>query len=244
MALLAPLTHRVLIVAPHADDEVIGCGGLIQRVRAAGGEAFVLFMTAGDTKEFSSSGGSSREQREDEIRCVAAFMGFADYAIAFPGNRDHLRLDARPQAEIIDTIECRSPLAIGRLQPSAVLFPSPYSYNQDHRAVALACLTALRPGSPAFKHQPPAVLMYEQVVDQWSMDPSHFVPNYFVELSKMDVEQKIAALKLYASQWREPPNGRSAAALSALADMRGAQSGLHHAEAFSVLRLIAGAVSS
>jgi N-acetylglucosamine malate deacetylase 1 len=235
-SLPGPFLETVLVVAPHPDDEIVGCGGLLQRVKAAGGRVYVLFMTVGDTRDFSSTGRSCRRQREREIEAVAAALEFDGHGMAFPGNRYHLRLDRVPQGRIIAMLECASELSIGRLRPSVVLFPSPFSYNQDHRAVASACLTALRPGSPSLRHQPALVLMYEQVVDQWSMAPSEFVPNLFIELSPAEMDGKIDALRLYESQWREEPNGRSESALRALAVLRGAQAGMRYAEAFDVLR--------
>ena len=44
--------QKLLVIAPHPDDEVIGCAGLIQKIKNGGGKVFVLFLTVGDTNDF------------------------------------------------------------------------------------------------------------------------------------------------------------------------------------------------
>ena len=96
---------KVLIISPHPDDEVIGCGGLISKIKENGGKVYVLFLTNGDTNDFSAVGKSTSRQRNNEIEKVAKFLKFDDYEIAFEGNSYHLRLDKVPQIEIISKIE-------------------------------------------------------------------------------------------------------------------------------------------
>ena len=82
--------QTLLIIAPHPDDEILGCGGLIKRIKEEGGKVYVLFMTVGTTVDYSSKGKSSYQERIKEIEKVAKFMQYDDYAIAFPGNNHHL----------------------------------------------------------------------------------------------------------------------------------------------------------
>lgn len=227
--------QRLLIVAPHPDDEVIGCGGLINRVKREHGEVFVQFMTVGDTVDFSAAGRSTVGERTHEIKQVAEYLGFDDYHIAFSGDEYHLRLDLLPQVALVSLLERTSPLSITALRPSVVLFPQLTSYNQDHRAAAQATMTALRPAAQALKHQPDVVLVYEHVADQWNT-VSASPPNTFVGLTEADVGTKMAALSLYASQCRESPNPRCDQALRSLAGFRGGQSGFDFAEAFHCVR--------
>ncbi|KKR86620.1 MAG: hypothetical protein UU34_C0012G0018 [Candidatus Curtissbacteria bacterium GW2011_GWA1_41_11] len=46
--------QKLLVIAPHPDDEVIGCGGLIAKIKDAGGQVYVLFLTVGDSRDFTS----------------------------------------------------------------------------------------------------------------------------------------------------------------------------------------------
>lgn len=228
--------QRVLVVAPHPDDEALGCGGLISRVKRAGGQVFVLYMTIADIRDYSAAGFSTAEQRRREFENCAAYFALDGWHLAMPGTNYNLRLDDVARAELIDLLERPGhPLALPTLEPTVVLTPDATSYNQDHRAVAHAVISALRPGPSTFRHQPLLVLAYEQVADSWTSDPPP-PRNFYVELTDEDLDRKIAALKLHTSQWREHPHTRSEPALRGLAALRGAQSGYRYAEAFHCLR--------
>lgn len=229
--------QKLLIVAPHPDDEIIGCGGLIAKMKEAGNKVYVLFVTVGDTKDFSSNGFSSKKERLREIEAVASYMKFDDYHIAYGKNSHHLRLDMESQLELITMIERKSPLSIEKLNPTIVMFPTATNYNQDHRATALAAFAACRPASRQYKHQPQIVFSYEIAADQWNLEKL-FSPNFFTTLTSRHLEKKIAALKLYKSQLRQRANPRSPKALQSLASLRGAQSGSSLAEAFFCHRVV------
>jgi LmbE family N-acetylglucosaminyl deacetylase len=229
--------QKLLVISPHPDDEVIGCGGLIAKFKENGGKVYVLFLTVGDTKDFSNDGFSSKRERILEIEAVAKYLSFDDYHIAFGGNSHHLRLDQEAQLELITTIEQSSPISIEKLKPTIVMFPTATNYNQDHRAVARATFAACRPASRQYKHQPQMIFSYEVAADQWSLDKL-FAPNFFAKLSTRQLQKKIAALKLYRSQLRQRANPRSPKALRGLATLRGAQSGSNLAEAFICHRFL------
>lgn len=225
---------RVLVVAPHPDDEVIGCGGMISRVKEAGGSVFVHFLTVGDTADLSSTGFSGAEERQVETRAVMDLLGVDDHTITFIGAEHHLRLDAMAQHDLVSAIESAGPLSVQAVEPDLVLLPGFESYNQDHRAAARAAMTALRP-TGGHAHEPAMVWVYEQPADQWNPGAVP-TPNVYVSFDEEHLSQKLDALKLYASQWREPPNPRSADAIRGLAALRGAQAGTRLAEAFGCLR--------
>lgn len=229
--------QKLLVVAPHPDDEVIGCGGLIAKMKENGGKVYVLFLTVGDSKDFSGDGFSSKSERRCEIEAVAKYLNYDDYHVAFGGNSHHLRLDQEAQVELINAIEQKSPISIEKLKPTIVMFPSVTNYNQDHRAAAQATFAACRPASRQYKHQPQMVFSYEVAADQWNLEKL-FVPNFFTSLSTRQLEKKIGALRLYKSQLRQWANPRSPKALQSLAALRGAQSGRTLAEAFYCHRFL------
>lgn len=227
--------QRLLVIAPHPDDEVIGCGGLIARVKQEGGKVFVLFLTNGDARDYSKAGFSTQVEREKEIEKVAKFLRFDDYHIAFGGNSYHLKLDQLPQLELISAIERDSPVSIEKIKPTVIAAPHFTSYNQDHRAAANAVFTACRPANRKDKFQPNTLLTYELPQDKWSLE-SNGNPNYFVELSHDQLEKKVFALKLYKSQLRVKANPRSPSALKSFAVLRGSLCGSPFAEAYNCLR--------
>src|SRR3990167_6618803 len=111
--------QKLLVIAVHPDDEVLGCAGLINRVKSSGGKVYVLFMTVGNTQDFSKSGSSTFRQRVSEIEKVAKFLKYDDYNIAFPGDYFHLKLDTVPQLELISAIES-GPFSINTLKPDII----------------------------------------------------------------------------------------------------------------------------
>src|SRR3989344_3546849 len=216
--------QRLLIIAPHPDDEVIGCGGLIQKIKKGGERVFVLFLTVGDTNDFSKKGISKAAQRKEEIKKVSSFLGYDKYDIAFEGSRYHLKLDLLGQKKLMDIIERESSLSIEKIKPSIVAFPSFSSYNQDHRAAANATYAALRPAERETKHFVPTVLIYEEPADSWNTT-QQISPNVFIPITEKEISIKLKAMDFYRSQLRMFPNLRSLKALQTLAVLRGAQSG-------------------
>jgi len=227
--------ERLLVIAPHPDDEVIGCGGLIKKIKDGGGKVFVLFLTNGDTNDFSKKGFSSKENRNKEIEKVSKHLKYDGYEVAFEGNEYHLQLDKLGQMPLMEAIERKSKLSIQKIKPTIIAFPTPYSYNQDHRAAALATHAALRPSPKGSKHIVSKVLIYEEAVDSWTLDnkPAN---NFFITLSESQLNAKLTALRYYKSQDRPYPNMRSRKILKSLAMLRGSEVGEKYAEAFYTQR--------
>lgn len=229
--------QKLLIIAPHPDDEVLGCAGLINRVKSSGGKVYILFMTVGNTQDFSKSGPSSFRQRTSEIEKVAKFLKYDDYTIAFPGDSFHLKLDQVPQLELISAIE-KGAFSLNSLNPTTVVMPQPSDYNQDHRAVSQAAIAALRPAPNEFKHSPAVILGSEfSPTVAWSVAPVN-PPNFFVALSEQELNTKVGAMNIYSSQKRNGNHSRSTKAIKSLAHLRGTQCGQVAAEAFFSYRIM------
>jgi LmbE family N-acetylglucosaminyl deacetylase len=204
--------REFLVVAPHIDDEVLGCGGVLDdrfHVHYCGVEEFRIV---------------SREARLAEAKACAEFLGFS-YSVDVENP-----VNAYSVSRLIGPFE---ELLRGR-RPKTVFLPYP-SYNQDHRAVVDAMLTALRPHdvNPFVRN----VLLYEEIqVTSWPcredlLRGTAAQPNCFAPI---DIERKIAAYRLHASQVRAM---RSPELLVALAKWRGFQGGYEYAEAFQAVRL-------
>ena len=115
--------QTLLVIAPHPDDEILGCGGLIKKIKDAGGKVYVLFLTVGDTHDFSNKGLSTGKERQKEIEKVAKFLKFDDYYLAFGGNDHHLKLDLWGQKALMDMIERGSSVSLEKVKPTIVAFP-------------------------------------------------------------------------------------------------------------------------
>ncbi|WP_306367659.1 PIG-L deacetylase family protein [Nocardiopsis sp. CC223A] len=230
--------ERILVFAPHPDDETLGCGGLMSKAKAGGAEVFVQFMTVGDTADQSPKGFSTAEERYAEIKKVADHFGWDDWHMALPGDEYHLRLDAVPRVNLTQIIESSSPLSVSRLRPTVVIAPHRTSYNQDHQVTAEAVHTALRPSDRELRHHPRLVLAYEEAADQWRLEQAPS-PNLIVELSEKEVGDKLLGMELYGSQSHRHPHTRSELTLRSLAVLRGMQAGVAFGEGFHILRCLA-----
>lgn len=218
---------RTLVIAPHPDDELLGCGGTLLRRQAEGGTIGWLLMSS-----ITEGAGWSREQieqRATEIERVREGLGVVP---------DHLYTLGFPTAEL-DMVSMSA--LVGRIsevfktfQPEEVLLPYPGDVHSDHRITfeaASACTKWFR--YPSVKR----VLSYETLSEtDFGIDPrdSGFRPNVFLDTSDF-LEGKLALMRVYASEMGDFPFPRSEDALRALAKVRGAQAGFESAEAFMLL---------
>lgn len=222
----APL--RSLVVAPHPDDELLGCGGTLLRRRAQGGRAGWIIMTSSPRDD--GWGEARIEARRQEIDQVRAGLGIAAgdlHQLAFPA----ARLDEVPLGTIIGRLSD----VFRHFEPEEVFLPHPGDIHSDHRITfeaASACTKWFR--YPSVKR----ILTYETLsetdfgLDQFA---GGFRPNLFVDITDQ-LNHKTKLLSIYQSEISEHPFPRSLDAVRAQALLRGAQRGVQAAEAFHLLR--------
>jgi len=203
-----------LIIAPHADDEVLGCGGIL------GKNSFVYYCGIDESRlpVTDHRKNLTVDERQAEIRTVADFLGFQ-----WAWNPD-TKVNHYKEIELIPVFE----RIINELRPERVFIPIP-SYNQDHRAVYHAAEIALRPHDRNFFVR--KVLVYEQP-DSIVWEHKPFKVNYFMPI---DIERKISAYRLHKSQVRAM---RSPETMRTIAALRGAQVNCKFAEAFVLERWV------
>ena len=219
------MTQRVLVVAPHPDDETLGCGGTILRMARDGAQIAWLIATGMSAKAGFS--GDEMKARESEISKVSALYGFSR---VFKPKFVTRQLDTLPLAEVIGEFAH----VFKVFMPDQVFLPHRMDVHTDHRAVfdaGAACAKWFRYGSVR------RVLAYETLSEtEFSLDPrSAFQPNYFVDISEF-LERKLEIMSIYQSEMGEFPFPRSIEAIRALAMLRGSTSGFRAAEAFQLLR--------
>lgn len=223
---MRPVTK--LVLAPHADDEILGLGGSIARWAREGHAVHVVVATRGYPPVWSP---------EEENACRAeALQAHARLGVA------SARFLDLPAAEL-DTLmhrELNHHLleAVRRLAPEELYLPFPGDLHRDHQLVFHSALVAARPASAGF---PRRLYAYETLSEtNWNapqLTPG-FIPNHFVDISGT-LEDKLDAFALFRSQVRPPPHERSLETLRALAVLRGATVGLAAAEAFVTIRTVA-----
>ncbi len=222
----------VLVLAPHADDEVLGCGGLLHRLAEQEASIHVVYGAVDGFHHYGTPGTTTYEQRLEEIENVADLFGWT-YDILFGGKDLIEKLDTVPRRDLVDHFEA----ALNTRRPELLLLPCGVDYDQDHVAVAQAGFAAARPIAPVFgKWLVPHVLAYEMTKLQWASAP---LPrsSAFVDITD-HLETKLEGIRRYASQLRPAPHIRSLESVTALASIRGKEIGVEYAEAFEVLRTV------
>ncbi len=230
--------QRLLVITPHADDETYGCAGTMARIKALGGEVFVVLVTAGDLAHFADGETKfvSHRTRLDEFGSVMELLKVDDWDVLFTDAETHLALDAMRRKELVGLLESSGKLAIDRVRPSMVMIPA-VSYNQDHEALFKACVTATRPGVPGQRHLVPTVLAYDNTSLFWSFGSDRFHPTWYVDISDY-LGTKIEAMRLHSSQVRPPIYHGSPESLEMATRLRGREVSVDAAEGFEVLRAV------
>jgi LmbE family N-acetylglucosaminyl deacetylase len=218
---------RVLAVAAHPDDEVLGCGATLARHADQSDVVSVLILGTG---ALSREGAATAEAQRLQLQAHEAgrILGAHDVSVLdLPDNR----FDSW---DLLDVVKCVE-RELRRLAPEVVYTHHPGDLNVDHRRTFEAVMTACRPQGP---DGPRRILSFEVASStEWqapSVAPA-FAPNVFVDVTQT-LERKVKALEAYASEIRPFPHPRSVEALRALASWRGASAGMPAAEAFVLVR--------
>jgi LmbE family N-acetylglucosaminyl deacetylase len=217
--------RRVLVVAAHPDDELLGAGGTIRRHADDGAEVHVLIACEGVTMRYTED---HHVRLCDQATAASEILGTR--GVSF-GELPDQRLDTLPLVDVVTLVEQH----VRTVRPEVVYTHCPQDVNRDHRVLLEAVQVATRPYSAPFVRE---VLMFETPSStEWgspSVQPA-FVPHVFVDVSTT-IEAKIAAFCCYEREVRPPPHPRSPEALRARASVWGAVAGVAAAEPFQVLR--------
>jgi len=216
------LPKRVMVLAPHPDDEILGAGGLLSRLSREKSDALVIYG--------SMPNETRRQEAVQGLSILDDWDGRINYEYLYEDTDGDL--DQLPMKRIVTDIEDH----IQKFLPDLVIMPEPGGFHQDHRAIAQGALAALRPNGGTFNFRPPIVAVYEEPSDYWTLETEQHHPILYVTLTGEDIERKCQAMKSHLTQDRPHPSERSVEAIRALATLRGAQAGVHLAEAYEVRR--------
>ncbi len=225
------IEENILVVAAHADDETLGCGGSIARWASEGRSVHLLILADGESSRGDRPGLSDKiVKRRSAMQSVAGILGLASTTmLEFPDNR----MDGAELLDVVKKIES----AVEAVKPACVLTHHSGDVNIDHRITHDAVLAACRP-QPGFCVKQ---LLFFEVASSTEWRPSgsgqNFVPNYFVDVSET-LSTKLRAMDVYSDEMRDFPHPRSPQAIEALARWRGASCGVLAAEAFMLGRLV------
>jgi N-acetylglucosamine malate deacetylase 1 len=219
---------KVLIVAPHPDDETLGCGGTILKHISNGDKVVWLIINS-----VSVENGFTQERvesRKSEIDLVADLYGFHHVKqLGFP---------TMQLQKIDETLLINSIAEVIRVEePQIIYLPNRSDAHSDHRITfnaVMACTKSFR--NPFLRK----VLMYE-CISETEFAPAFaenvFLPNYFNDIS-LYFDKKLEIMRIYSSELGNHPFPRSEQNINALAVHRGSQAGVRYAEAFQLVKFI------
>tara|TARA_B100000795_G_C22806425_1_gene445205 strand:- start:5543 stop:6217 length:675 start_codon:yes stop_codon:yes gene_type:complete len=217
---------KVVIIAPHPDDETLGVGGTIKRLIQNNVKVSILIVSGHMPPLYSSK---VYEKTLKECKRVFKYLGVTDY--------EFLDIPATKLNEI-STSDLNSKINnfVAKRKPDTIFIPFP-DRHIDHRIIFDSAIVASRPINI---DSPKTVLLYETLSEtHWNVPgvEASFLPDFFIRIDK-EIKNKLTALKFYKSQINNKTPSRSIEAIEALAKFRGSQNGCKYAEAFKVVRIV------
>jgi len=211
---------KILVIAAHPDDEVLGMGATIKKLSSRGNTINLCVVSEGTTAQYSDE--KMIEVRKNACLKAAEILGIS--TVDFLEYPD-MRLDTVSHLEINRSLE----KIIRKYKPKIIYTLSQNDLNKDHRIVHESTLIAARPTSSNVKK----IIAYE--IPGHRMEP--FNPNIYEDISK-ELPTKIRAFKTYKTELEKFPHPRSLETIRSLANLRGMESGLKKAESFQLIRSI------
>lgn len=226
------LSKKILVVAAHPDDEVLGCGGLIAKY-AGDNDICVVILGEGISSRYEKRELANKNDL-DELRLQSIQAGKVlgvkeNIFYNLPDNR----FDSVTFLEIVKKVE----EIIYKFKPDIIYTHHSGDLNIDHRITFHAVLTASR---PLKENSVKGIYSFEILSStEWSQQKIEkpFIPNVYEDISSA-LEKKIEAFQKYKFEVKEFPHPRSVAGIKILAQKRGMESGFESAEAFELIRLL------
>lgn len=222
------MKNKILIVAAHPDDEVLGVGGTILKHAKNGDHVSILILGDGETARGAVAGKVAK--RAEQAKKAAEFLGAKKIILeAFPDNK----FDSVPLLDIVKRIE----KTLYEIKPNIVYTHFGEDLNIDHRLTFQAVLTACRPQPKFFVKKILSFEVPSSTEWQAKSKKSVFCPNHYNDINEF-INKKISAMKFYAGELRPYPHPRSKQGIKTLAQYRGMEAGYKHAESFQVVRFL------
>lgn len=227
---------RIMVVAAHPDDELLGLGATMHKlIKEEGVVAHVVILGEGITSRSDTRDTEKwkdvLEEHHRNINAAGSHIGYESiHTYDFSDNR----FDSHALLDIVKVVEKEKE----EFKPDMIFTHNSGDLNIDHQLTFQAVMTATRPMDD---EKVTTVISFEtpSATDwQYSNHPEQFKPNLYIEVSEEDVQAKCDAMSEYKFETREYPHPRSVKALKVLTQYRGYTSGNQMAEAFEIVRMI------
>lgn len=222
---------KILVVAAHPDDEILGCGGTVARLAKNGCEIYCLILGTGVSSRYEKNDSQRAASQIKELREQAyaanKIIGTKDVFIHdFPDNK----FDTVPLLDLVKVIE-QTKASIG---PDVIFTHYEKDLNIDHQMTYKAVITAARPLPNETVKE---IYSFEVLSStEWNY-PLSFAPDTFFDISQT-MDLKLKALDCYKSEIKKFPHPRSLQAVELNAKAWGIKVGLKYIEAFKSVRVI------
>lgn len=203
------ISKKILIIAPHADDEVLGVGGTTHKMLSEGNEVYLLVCSKrkNDLEEYTEAmahftGYKWLDLQDESLEVVKGYLlkGVEDY--------------------------------YNEIKPDIVFIPNKDDFNSDHKAVHSVCEIVCRRYQ---KNSPDAILMYEVPSSTTQSFNNNFHCNYYITLKRENLTHKVGVMTYYKNEIREYPNPRSSEGILTYAKFRGMECNSEYAEGFKLI---------
>jgi len=214
--------NKVLVIAAHPDDELLGCGGTIALHAKNGDELYSVIVCEGETVRYKNQ----NVNQKDSMAEAASILGVKDVMMLdYPDQK----LDTFNLTEVIQSIET----IVHQLKPNIVYTQFGGDVNRDHELLFKAVMVATRPTEEYIE----AVYAFDTASStEWGY-PRSFIPDTWVDI-KTTLDTKLKAMACYSSELRDYPHPRSLQGLKYKAHAWGNQCCLDMAEVFMTVRKV------
>ena len=201
------LFMSTLFIAPHADDEILGCGATISKLKRDEEDIHLIICS---------------QRKQDLVIYQEVYDQFTSYNL-LPFEDEKLN-----SYYLLKSIE----KIYNKLKPKTIYIPNKDDFNLDHKEVYKACEVVLRRFQ---KHQPMKILMYETPSSTTQSFNNNFKCNYYEEIDEIDLKYKVNTFKKYKNELRQYPNPRSTEGILTYAKFRGMECNSLYAEGFNLI---------
>ena len=216
---------KIMVVSPHPDDETLGAGGTLIKMKKCGHQIYWLNVT--DMCAGPEWDAAQIKHRQEQIRKIRDFYGFDGfYNLAFPA----AKLAGADEGEIIKHIR----QVYEQVRPEWIIIPGLYDAHSDHQVVYHCCMACAKTFRAPYIRKVTTMEIISET--GYGFCGKQFEPNLFIDISG-EIEDKLKAMEIYDTETARAPFPRSLENIRALAMVRGSSALCRYAEAFYIERM-------
>lgn len=214
---------KILIISPHPDDEILGCGGTLINEKEKDNKIFWIIIT-----KMSKRLGYNKIEIQNRDKEIVNIKDKLKINRVEKYNFDTGSLNKSNLTNLIQMLK----VSINKIKPEKIFVPYIYDAHSDHFFLTYAINSISKSFRFSFIRK---IMMYETLSEtNFNFTQRPFKANVYHDISK-NINHKLALAKIYKTEIKKHPFPRSLSAIKSLAKIRGSESGFKYAEAFELL---------